>query len=159
MESFSPPDDAMINAKLPLPRTADTSQAQYKTIRVLGHGAYAWVEEVKDENQGHVAAMKVIPVPRSRREETKQRIQEEVKILQVLSGHYHIVKFQCAFAEPRGFCIVVSPVADCDLAVFYDRCASDLYPDQMFQPIRMWFSCLAGALHFIHSHRIRHKGT
>ncbi|KAF2498744.1 kinase-like protein [Lophium mytilinum] len=135
----------------------ETDRRRFNTTQVLGHGAYAWVEEVQDLVKGDTVAMKVIPALKRKREQTRKRVQEEVEILRKISGHCHIVRLRHAFAEKRGFCILVEPVAECDLAAFYEHCAAEKFPGKMIREIRMWFSCLAHGLEYIHSHRIRHK--
>ncbi|KAF2807024.1 kinase-like protein [Mytilinidion resinicola] len=135
----------------------ETDRRRFNTTQVLGHGAYAWVEEVQDLVKGDTVAMKVIPTLKRKREQTRKRVQEEVEILRKISGHCHIVRLRHAFAEKRGFCILVEPVAECDLAAFYEHCAAEKFPGKMIREIRMWFSCLAHGLEYIHSHRIRHK--
>ncbi|OCL07440.1 kinase-like protein, partial [Glonium stellatum] len=102
-------------------------------------------------------AMKVFPAHRRDREKVKRRVQEEVDILRRIMGNYHIVEFKHAFTDPRGFCVLVTPVADYDLAVFYEYCTTEAYAESILEPLRKWFSCLAYGLEFIHSHRIRHK--
>lgn len=132
---------------------------RFNTLRGLGHGAYAWVEEVRDNEEGAILAMKVVPALPDRRERVKAQVNKEVDILRKISGHCHIVKFRHAFADTHGFYVLVAPVADYDLSAFYGYCAADDFPEDMLRLVRMWFSCLAHGLAYIHSHRIRHKGT
>jgi len=144
-----------------LPDITDDERRRFRTVKVLGHGAYAWVEEVYDEKERESVAMKVIPVrgTNRQRDQVKIRVQEEVAILRRISGHRHIVALHSAFADnERGFCVLVKPVADYDLAVFYETCAAGGFPVNLTRPVRTWFSCLARGLDFIHSQRIRHKG-
>jgi serine/threonine protein kinase len=135
------------NAQHCLEQEIDPAKHSFRTNKVLGHGASAWVEEVVDEVEGHIMAMKVFPAHRRDRERVK------------ITSNYHSVEFQHAFTDPRGFCILVTPVADYDLATFYEHCTTKGYVESIVQPVRKWFSCLAHGLEFIHSHRIRHKGT
>ena len=147
------------NAQYCLEQDIDQAKHSFCTSKVLGHGASAWVEEVVDEVEGHIMAMKVFPAHNRDRERVKARVQAEVDILRKITGNCHIVEFQHAFTDPRGICILVTPVADYDLATFYEHCTTEGYVESIVQPIRKWFSCLAHGLEFIHSHRIRHKGT
>jgi hypothetical protein len=69
------------NAQNCLEQEIDPAKHSFRTNKVLGHGASAWVEEVVDEVEGHIMAMKVFPAHRRDRERVKARVQEEVDIL------------------------------------------------------------------------------
>jgi hypothetical protein len=153
-----------LGADIALPDLEDDERSRFRTIKMLGHGAYAWVEEVYDEKEKASLAMKVIRLagnPRQRAQ-AKLSVQKEVAILRRISGHRHIVKLHSAFAysglEGPRFYVLVEPVANCDLGVYYENCALRDFPKHMTEPVREWFSCLAFGLEFIHSQKIRHKG-
>ncbi len=57
-----------------------------------------------------------------------------------------------SYTDPRYFGIIMAPVADYDLASFYDR----VTPENIAL-LRSVFGCLAGALDFLHKAKIRHR--
>lgn len=59
------------NAQYCLEQDIDQAKHSFRTSKVLGHGASAWVEEVVDEVEGHIMAMKVFPAHKRDRERVK----------------------------------------------------------------------------------------
>jgi serine/threonine protein kinase len=147
----------------------DGSVLPYVYVRMLGHGGNASVEEVCDINTGSIYARKIIKNVYDRNiEEAKRRILNEVRIMQRLAPHRHIVRVHATYNKGRELAIILEPVADGgDLAEFLQN-----YRDQGFcwsgnaissentyqnQILRKAFGCLASALAFMHQQTIRHK--
>jgi serine/threonine protein kinase len=157
--------DLSIDTDVVLPDVDDAARNRYQTMKVLGFGTYAHVEEVYDKRDKARLAMKVFRPKGSprQREQVKLSVQKEVAILRRISGHLHIVNLRSAFAHSGSagpiFYVLVEPVANCDLGAYYENCALQGFPEHMIDPVREWFSCLAFGLEYIHDQKIRHKGT
>lgn len=128
------------------------------TLQTIGKGSCGWVEEVKLQATGTIYAKKVVTVsPLVSRRLVHLRVQQEIDVLRKLS-HPHVISLVDAYPEPKCFCILLVPVAECDLSVYYTQCAESGFSEEVLGPIYQWFSCLAASLDYIHSCRIRHKG-
>jgi hypothetical protein len=142
---------------------------RYQHVRMLGHGGSGVVEMVRDVSTGSVYARKIIKNVYSRNmEEAKQKLLNEVRIMQRLASHHHIVSVHATYIKKRELAIILDPVADGgDLTNFLqnyrDRGFSWLGGStndaNLFQNgiLRKSFGCLASALTFIHKQNIRHK--
>ncbi|PVH79455.1 kinase-like protein [Cadophora sp. DSE1049] len=75
----------------------------------------------------------------------------ELKILKRLH-HIHCVSLVASYTDPKYFGIIIAPVADCDLAAFYPTVTPETTPI-----LRSFFGCLANAMNFLHSAKIRHR--
>jgi hypothetical protein len=141
----------------------------YQHVRILGHGGSASVEMVRDINTGSVFARKIIRNVYSRNlDEAKRNLLNEVRIMQRLASHHHIVRVHSTRIEGRELTMILDPVADGgDLAHYLQS-----YRDQGFhlrggdtseenahrnRILRRAFGCLASALDFIHRQTVRHK--
>jgi len=59
-----------------------------------------------------------------------------------------------SYTDPKYFAIIMSPVGDCNLSDYYDIARNS--PDKL-SLLRSFFGCLANALQYIHSIKIRHR--
>jgi serine/threonine protein kinase len=59
-----------------------------------------------------------------------------------------------SYTDPKHFALLMSPVAEFNLQEYYD--AASASPDKITL-LRSFFGCLASALHYIHSIKIRHR--
>jgi len=145
------------------------NESRYQHIRMLGHGGSASVEQVLDSVTGSVFARKIIRNVYSRNiDEAKYKLVNEVRIMQRLASHHHIVNVHAAYVKKRELTMILEPAADGgDLAGYLQN-----YRDQDFHllgdeankknayqnlTLRRAFGCLASALDFIHGQTIRHK--
>jgi tRNA A-37 threonylcarbamoyl transferase component Bud32 len=133
-----------------------TSDVPFKFIRDLGQGASGRIDEVYYEPSKRSYARKSIRCTRSAGEAIREIVQREVGVVRRLR-HSHIISVECTYKDPQSLNIIISPVADCDLELYLDKCADDGYPDSELQPVRRWFACLASSLTYVHSNMIRHK--
>lgn len=119
--------------------------------------------------------------PRNRYPDNQQLVfQRERQILAFLSEHRspqqrlediranHIIQLRASFTDPQAFCLVLFPVALCDLEeLLYgfsnDRCSEWPRGEHRIKKelIRGWlhqyFGCIAAGLLFLHRLNIRHK--
>ncbi|KAJ4377289.1 hypothetical protein N0V83_000113 [Neocucurbitaria cava] len=77
----------------------------------------------------------------------------ELEVLKRLQ-HRHLVEIIGSYTDPTFAALIMSPVADCDLAYFMKIAATD---NQRLSSLRTFFGCLATALAYLHKMRIRHK--
>ncbi|KAJ4305033.1 hypothetical protein N0V90_000562 [Kalmusia sp. IMI 367209] len=155
----------------------DKEVLPYVRIKILGHGASASVEKVRDQLTGTSYARKTFRNIYARNlEEAKRNFRNEVRIMRRLATHHHIVKLHTTYLARRELALIVSPVADDgDLASFlqesrdhvYDRASLTTtmapfvsYDDKlvaMNNTLKQAFGCLAAGLAFMHQQTIRHK--
>ena len=145
------------------------NEPSYQLIRMLGHGGSASVEEVLDLNTGSVFARKTIRNVYSRNiDEAKRKLLNEVRIMQRLASHHHIVNVHAAYVKKRELTMILDPAADGgDLAGYlqnyrdqgFHHTSEEMTKENFYQNLvlRTAFGCLASALDFIHSQTIRHK--
>jgi tRNA A-37 threonylcarbamoyl transferase component Bud32 len=67
--------------------------------------------------------------------------------------HRHIVQLVGSYTDPVYLGLIMSPIADCDLAQFLSSVPSS--PDKL-PLLRSFFGCLASAITFLHLAEIRH---
>ncbi|KAF2035712.1 kinase-like protein, partial [Setomelanomma holmii] len=77
----------------------------------------------------------------------------ELQILQRIS-HHHCIELVASYTDPRFFGLLMSPVADCNLSIFYKDV---LGSEENKTILRRFFGCLAHALSFLHQSKIRHR--
>lgn len=92
-----------------------------------------------------------------RRTKTSAReVQSFMTELQILKriNHHHCVELVASYTDPRTFGLLISPVADSNLAGFYSVVAND---EPKKSILRKFFGCLAHALSFLHASKVRHR--
>jgi serine/threonine protein kinase len=77
----------------------------------------------------------------------------EVDVLKRVQ-HRHLVEIIASYTDPVFAAIIMSPVADYDLAHFMKTAATD---NHKLSSMRTFFGCLAAALAYLHKMRVRHK--
>lgn len=77
----------------------------------------------------------------------------ELKVLKRVH-HRHLVEIIGSYTDPTFAALIMSPVADCDLAYFLKTATND---NHKLSSLRTFFGCLATALAYLHKVRIRHK--
>ncbi|KAF2100623.1 kinase-like protein, partial [Rhizodiscina lignyota] len=78
-------------------------------------------------------------------------IVKEITALKKLS-HRHLVKFLGSYTDDEYIAYLMEPVADCNLLEYI---ANPGVPDLL--ALRYSYGCLAGAVNYLHSQRIRHR--
>lgn len=136
----------------------DSSLIPFQAVRTLGHGGFAYVEEVRHISSGAVFARKSIRIRayQATNIAEAEAVQKEVAIVRGLR-HAHIVSIHSAYQEPKLFGIIMSPVADGDFDWFFEKCADESFTAEHLSLLRVWFACLGDALVYIHSQNVRHK--
>jgi len=87
---------------------------------------------------------------------TKGCFDDFVKELQVLKRvrHHHAVEIIGSYTDPNFLALIMSPVADCNLAEFLQQSQTEI---SRRPALRSFFGCLLSGLAYIHSIQIRHR--
>ncbi|KAI0755778.1 kinase-like domain-containing protein [Fomes fomentarius] len=130
----------------------DSVHAKYKIIKQLGAGGYGTVYSAESLDTGVVYAMKIMSKPRrlpgpSRRDP----IVNEVEILKT-ANHPNIVKFDCAFFEPRCLYLIMELMTNgsLDTLIFKEKRLVEC-------EARMVASDVCSAVSYLHSMDIVHR--
>jgi serine/threonine protein kinase len=141
----------------------------FNVIAKLGAGAHAHVDKVVSTVSHREFARKLF---RRHRGVDKDAIKSFLVELQILKKvhHYHCIElvscmlcpivkvsdgFQIqSYTDPRYFALLMLPVGDCNLYQYYNIACNS--PDKL-SLMRSFFGCLANALQYIHSIKIRHR--
>ena len=71
-------------------------------------------------------------------------------------NHRHIVSYIGSYTDSKHLGLVMSPVADCDLAVYMQTLCTEGNASKRLT-LQSFFGCLANALFYLHSQSIKHK--
>jgi serine/threonine protein kinase len=120
--------------------------------RRLGFGGHGLVDEVSSVSSAETFARKSVLRNDGVSAASTQisHLMHELLILKELD-HPHLVKLIGAYADAKYWHIVMSPVAEQNLAQYMLSCQSDQQP-HWFQ----WMGCLASAMDYLHSQGIQH---
>jgi len=129
---------------LPIERYAET----YDKKEELGRGKFGVVYQVRDKGSGSVMAAKHI---RIRKEEHKQRVKEEIGILQNLSNP-HVIKFVEAFENNRELILVMEYL---DGGELFERVATEDF-NLTESDCCLFMRQLARGVDYLHSKQIVH---
>jgi serine/threonine protein kinase len=77
----------------------------------------------------------------------------EMKIMKCLQ-HRHIVRYIGSYADRNDLGLLMSPVADCDLATYLEKACMT---PECHPTLRTFFGCLATALSYLHDKGIKHR--
>ncbi|MCJ1248962.1 hypothetical protein MMC30_006183 [Trapelia coarctata] len=120
----------------------------------LGSGGYATVDKIFSSFSGREFARKRFR--RGRGKSSKGEIESFKTELQVLKRihHHHCVELVASYTDPKYFGLIMSPVADCNMAQFYDLVEADPEKSAL---LRGFYGCLANGLSYLHDTQIRHR--
>ncbi|KAI9722618.1 MAG: hypothetical protein M1812_001549 [Candelaria pacifica] len=138
----------------------DLQLLPYKPIKVLGLGACALVEMVEDMNTHNLFARKTFRRNQGKLVDVKKRFMDEIRIIERLSEHHHIIKVFSSYTHKRELGLILEPVADSgDLNELIQalRDSEKSLDDNTSSMLVRGFGCLASGLAFMHKQCIRHK--
>ena len=122
----------------------------------LGAGGFGEVDQVKSLKTQKRYALKRVrrkAVSTSKGLAGMRGIIAEIEILKTLNHkHKHIVDFVGSFTDAKFLGLIMTPVADMDLAEYLLQAQPAQYP-----LLRSFFGCLTTGLRFLHDKSIRHK--
>jgi hypothetical protein len=130
----------------------DKELVPLRTIKNLGQGGWAKVDLVVNVISKVRAARKLFVVNKANAKRVQSSFKMEIKSLQRLKGHQHIIQYLYSYETNRKLALILSPAADCNLYEYL--VSSDEYDlgdrDEILQRS---CGCLASALAFIHKHK------
>ena len=100
-----------------LPYGSNQIMIPFKSLRELGRGGYGVVDEVISNSSKETFARKTIRSRQTSHDKTSHigQLRNELQILKTLK-HPHLIKLVCYYTYQASFCIIMSPVADLNLA-------------------------------------------
>jgi serine/threonine protein kinase len=127
----------------------------FQSKALLGRGGFSKVDKVLSRLSYKEYARKLIHRQSffGQEKDAMKTFLSELEILKRLK-HHHIVKLVGSYTVPKYLCLIMSPVADCNLSEFLEMVPTN--PDRKL-PLRGFFGCLTAALVYLHGKRIRHK--
>ncbi|KAF1954247.1 HSP70-domain-containing protein [Byssothecium circinans] len=125
----------------------------YEVVGKLGAGAHGQVDKVMSTVSHREYARKLFQRVRGMRKEAIKSFLTELQVLKRIR-HYHCVELVQSYTDPKYFALIMAPVGDCNLLEYYSIALSD--PDKS-SLLRSFFGCLANALQYLHSIKIRHR--
>lgn len=126
----------------------------FTTLSRLGSGSFGQVIKVESTITFRQYALKTIRRRAAFGEQSKRTLKDilsEMRIMQSLQ-HEHIVRYIGSYTNKNSFGILMSPIAEQDLAAYLQHARPTMHPT-----IRTFFGCLATALSFLHENTIRHR--
>jgi serine/threonine protein kinase len=126
----------------------------------LEHGAFGAVDKVVSLVSRKIYARKLIyrralfPVPRAA--QTMAAYVSELEILKRLK-HHHAVELVGSYTDKSTLGLIMTPVADCNLAEYLTLAGSPDGVGRRRSHLRDFFGCLSNALAYLHNSKIRHK--
>jgi serine/threonine protein kinase len=136
----------------------------YQHVNYLGHGAYGYVDKVREKQPSNgssaVFARKVVRISSIKdRQYLLRSVLNEFKILNRLN-HRHVVKVLQVYQWKDCLSIIMSQVADSDLAEYLQKTDEmDESRDKALrrQVMQAWPVCLIQAIDYLHEMKIKHK--
>ncbi|KAL8701886.1 MAG: hypothetical protein Q9201_004672 [Fulgogasparrea decipioides] len=128
----------------------------FHLVKHLGRGGYGSVDMVWSRMSFRCFARKQFLRKRSAKEDQTvlKKFENELTNLKRLS-HEHLVKVVGSYTDQRSFAFLMDLVADMNLLTLlehYKRLQNDWSPS-----LRSYFGCLANAVAYLHTQRIRHR--
>ncbi|KAI9868230.1 MAG: hypothetical protein M1813_006975 [Trichoglossum hirsutum] len=127
----------------------------FEPVELLGKGGFGEVDRVMSRLSRDEFARKRMQRGKTFRKDKEaiSNFEHELTTLKRLS-HHHLVKFVGSYTDPKYVCLIMSPVAESNLAQFLQ--ASPLQKEKRAL-LRQSFGCLASAVFYLHDNKIRHK--
>lgn len=133
---------------------SDPAELPFTKIAELGRGGFGVVDRVVSTISHREYARKRIPRAQTFHNNRKilKDFENELSNLKKLS-HYHIVELVGSYTDSRSVCLLMAPIADCNLKEYLD---AQLTTERR-SPLCTFFGCLTSAIHYLHENRVRHK--
>lgn len=153
-------DDFLMNQELVLSQMIEPGKHHHfldgdhhlQEVKQLGSGGFASVSHCYDPQNDRHVARKLIPrkAQESRAKEATAMFQKELEVLRRVTaeGYHHFVSMVGSYTDPTDFAILLSPVANMNLASYLES-SSD--PGNLSR----WIGCLASSLSKLHEMKIR----
>ena len=130
----------------------------FESKGVLGTGGFGQVYRILSSISHKEYALKLLHRKRFFGKDAASDMDPFINEIKTLkrARHRHIVKFMGSYTDSQHLGIIISPVADMDLARYLEPDAGPPFAVKN-STLRTFFGCLATALEFLHRKQIRHK--
>lgn len=130
----------------------------FRIQKRLGAGGYSQVDLIKSRISFKEYALKRIPRWTAFWNNSRQAVRQFAADMQLIKAlkHRHIVQFVGSYTDPKYLGMIISPVADMNLAEYMDLLAGN-HGLPNFTSLRSFFGCLATPLQYLHDHSIRDR--
>ncbi|KAL9631910.1 MAG: hypothetical protein Q9204_004013 [Flavoplaca sp. TL-2023a] len=128
----------------------------FRLVRHLGRGGFGSVDLVWSRMSFREYARKLFLRKTWSRADQKilTNFERELANLKRLS-HEHLVKVVGSYTDQRSVALLMEPVAEMNLMTFLERCNGNR--EGWAPSLRSYFGCLANAVGYLHTQRIRHR--
>lgn len=133
-----------------------TEEPLFNLIEYIGSGSFGQVSKIESRVTCKHYALKTVRRRAAYGPNSRQVMREFITEMTIMRGlrHPHIVQYIGSYTDKKDLGLVMSPVADCDLAVYLDTYCTQ----PKFHPtLRTFYGCLASALAYLHDHNIKHR--
>ena len=128
----------------------------FNVISYIGSGSFGHVRKIESKVTFRPYALKTIRRQAAYGTRTREAMQEfhrEMKIMRRLK-HQHIVRYIGSYTDKKDLGLVMSPIAECDLAGYlHNTCTRP----EHHPTLRTFYGCLATALAYLHANQIKHR--
>ncbi|KAK4182966.1 Hsp70 protein-domain-containing protein [Podospora australis] len=124
-----------------------------RSIAKLGFGAHGSVDKVVSTLTHKIYARKLFRKSKGLKKEDVQTFRNELDVLKRVSFR-HCISLVATYSDPKFFGLLMSPVGDCNLEIYYDAAIG--HADKL-SLVRSFFGCLASAVAYLHAKKIRHR--
>ncbi|KAL8681758.1 MAG: hypothetical protein Q9186_002146 [Xanthomendoza sp. 1 TL-2023] len=129
----------------------------YRLIRHLGRGGFGSVDQVWSRMSFREFARKKFLRKTTSKADQKilKNFENELTNLKRLS-HQHLVKVVGSYTDQKSVAFLMEPVANMNLMTFLENVSQD-HNNVMSPSLRSYFGCLANAVGYLHTKRIKHR--
>ncbi|KAH0536018.1 hypothetical protein FGG08_007085 [Glutinoglossum americanum] len=133
----------------------ESGDVHFQRIKELGRGGFGVVDHVCSRLSLNEFARKRMSRGTTFKKDKAAILsfERELETLKRLS-HHHLVKYVGSYTDPKYVGLIMSPVADSNLAQFLE---TDPFPAERLVSLRRFYGCLSSALLYLHENKIRHK--
>lgn len=133
----------------------EMTRRPYELVKFIGHGAFGQVRQIESSVTYKHYALKTIrrQAAFNRSRDALKDFLTEMAIMRRLQ-HEHIVKYVGSFTDKKDLGILMSPVAECNLAEYLEDASTQI---KQHPTLRTFFGCLAKALAYLHDENIKHR--
>jgi serine/threonine protein kinase len=136
-----------------------TEELPFKSLKILGHGGQADVDEVEYISLGRTCVRKrwrISETPHAQGR-IRNRFFNEVAILKKLYGECHFITLLATYCQGTELGLLHLPLGQCDLNVLLCKPTQERRGLISDDDLERGFGCLSAALQYMHQKRIRHK--
>lgn len=132
-----------------------TEELSFHRGSYLGHGSFGHVCRIESKVTGRHYALKTIRRVDAYGLKSRRVMDQFISEMTMMKRlrHYHIVRYIGSYTDKKDLGLVMSPVADYDLAKYLSFCTQS----KEHATLQTFYGCLASALAYLHDKAIRHR--